>query len=58
MTRQFKPSGIALGAATPEGLTVHARVELLGKVSWSPPTIVGHTLCARDQSRILALDLE
>jgi len=49
---------LALATATPQGLTVHSRFELLEKVSWAPPTLVGQTLFARDQTRIVALDLE
>lgn len=46
-----------LVTATPEGLVVHARTQLVSRVAWTVPTIVGTTLYARDRSRILAVDL-
>jgi outer membrane protein assembly factor BamB len=46
-----------LAEATPEELTVLARTQLLGRYSWTVPTLVGSTLYARDQNRIVALDL-
>jgi len=46
-----------LTTANPEDLTVHSQVELLDKVSWTVPTLVGKTLYVRDKSSILALDL-
>jgi outer membrane protein assembly factor BamB len=48
---------LALATATPEGLTVHSEVELLERVSWTPPTIVGETLYVRDKTHLMALDL-
>jgi len=46
-----------LTTATPEGLTVHSQVEMLGSVAWTVPTIVGKTMFLRDQTNIMALDL-
>ncbi len=46
-----------LATATPEGLTVHSETELLERVAWSAPTIVGKTMYVRDQSHIMALNL-
>jgi outer membrane protein assembly factor BamB len=46
-----------LASATPEKLVVQSRTQLLGKVSWTVPTIVGKTLYARDNERIVAVDL-
>jgi hypothetical protein len=48
-----------LGLATPSpaGLTVHAKVDLFGTRVWTPPTLVGHTVLARDQQEIVALEL-
>ncbi len=46
-----------LATATPEELVVHARAQLLGRVAWTVPTIVGETLYARDRKQILAVKL-
>ncbi len=46
-----------LTTATPEDLTIHSQVELLDKVAWSAPTIVGTTMYVRDKVNIMALDL-
>ncbi len=46
-----------LTTATPEGLTVHSEVELLDRVAWSAPTIVGKHMYVRDKLRLIALDL-
>ena len=46
-----------LASATPEELVVHARTQLLDKVAWTVPTIVGKTMYVRDNKRILAVDL-
>jgi outer membrane protein assembly factor BamB len=46
-----------LATANAEDLTVHSQVELLDKVSWTVPTLVGKTLYVRDKKSILALDL-
>ena len=48
---------LALATATPEDLIVHSRVELLDKVAWTVPTVVGRTLFVRDKQTIMALDL-
>jgi len=46
-----------LASATPEELVIHARTQLLSRVAWTVPTIVGRTLYVRDNEKILALDL-
>jgi len=46
-----------LTTATPEDLVLHSKVELLEKVSWTVPTVVGKTLYVRDKTHIMALDL-
>ncbi|MCP3958226.1 MAG: PQQ-binding-like beta-propeller repeat protein [bacterium] len=46
-----------LATATPEALVVHARTQLLDRVAWTAPTIVGQTLYVRDRNQILAVDL-
>jgi outer membrane protein assembly factor BamB len=49
----------ALAIASPgsTGLEVHSRVQLLEKVAWTVPTVVGHTLFVRDQKTVAAYDL-
>ncbi|MDH3745418.1 MAG: PQQ-like beta-propeller repeat protein, partial [Acidobacteriota bacterium] len=46
-----------LTTATPEDLTVHSEVELLDRVAWTVPTIVGNTMYVRDKVNVMALDL-
>jgi outer membrane protein assembly factor BamB len=48
-----------LGLATPSptSLTVHGKVDLFTTRVWTPPTLVGHTLLARDQKEIVAVEL-
>ncbi len=46
-----------LTTATPEDLTIHSEVELLDRVAWTAPTIVGNTMYVRDLAKIAALDL-
>ncbi len=46
-----------LATATPEALTVQSEVELLDRVAWSAPTIVGDRMYVRDKAKIMALDL-
>jgi outer membrane protein assembly factor BamB len=46
-----------LARATPEELVVLDRTQLLNKVAWTVPTIVGTTLYVRDNEQILAVDL-
>jgi outer membrane protein assembly factor BamB len=48
---------LAIATATPESFTVHSKIPLLEKVSWTVPTIVDQTLFVRDQKHIMALDL-
>ena len=48
---------LALATATPEGLKVHSKVELLTENAWTPPTLVGTKLYVRDRKNIVALDL-
>ena len=48
---------LAIATATPEDLVVHSKVELLDKVAWTVPTLVGKTLFVRDKNTIRALDL-
>lgn len=46
-----------MATATPEDLTVHSEAEILEKVAWTVPTIVGRTMFVRDKKSLLALDL-
>lgn len=46
-----------MAAATPEGLTVHAKCKVTQRISWTTPTVVETTLCVRDRKHIMALDL-
>ena len=46
-----------LATATPEALVVHAKTQLLDRVAWTTPTIVGNTLFVRDKEQIMAVDL-
>jgi len=48
---------LALASVTREGLTVHARTQLLTANAWTAPTLVGGTLYVRDRETIRALDL-
>ena len=47
---------LGLATATPEGLTVHAKVLMLSPNAWTLPTLVGTRLYARDRKVIMALD--
>jgi len=46
-----------LASATPTELVVHAQTQLVDRIAWTVPTLVGTTLYVRDRSQILALDL-
>lgn len=48
---------LGLATATPEGLKVHAKVQLLSSNAWTLPTLVGTRLYVRDRKVILALDV-
>ncbi len=48
---------LALATASPQGLKVLSRVELLKKKAWTAPTLVGTRLFIRDQKTLMALDL-
>lgn len=49
---------LALVTASPEGLEVHSRVELLSNNAWTPPTLVGTTIYVRDRKTLRALELD
>ncbi len=48
---------LALTTATPQDFVVHSKFQLLDKVSWTVPTVVGKKMYVRDQKNIFALDL-
>ncbi len=48
---------LAIASAGPNGLTVHARAELLTENAWTPPTLVGTRLYVRDRKNIAAVEL-
>ncbi len=48
---------LCLTTASPEGLTLHSKTEILEPRTWTVPTIVGKTMYVRDNKSILALDL-
>lgn len=48
---------LALATATPEGLKVASRAQILKNNAWTPPTLAGKTLYIRDRKTIRALDL-
>lgn len=48
---------LGLASASPEGLEVHSKVQLLEKVARTVPTVVGSTMFVRDQTHIMAFDL-
>ena len=48
---------LGLASMSPTGLTVLAKAPVLQNISWTPPTLVGTTLYARDRRTVKALDL-
>jgi outer membrane protein assembly factor BamB len=48
---------LALASATPQNFSVLAKVYLLKRIAWTPPTLVGTRLYVRDRNTIVALDL-
>ncbi|MEJ2085856.1 MAG: PQQ-binding-like beta-propeller repeat protein [Acidobacteriota bacterium] len=46
-----------LATATPEDLVVHSQTQLLDRIAWTTPTIVGTTMYVRDRDQIRAVDL-
>jgi outer membrane protein assembly factor BamB len=49
---------LLLASPTDSGLAVHARVQVLAKTSWTPPSMSGTTLYIRDRVELVALDLK
>jgi outer membrane protein assembly factor BamB len=48
---------LALASASPTGLQVHAKAEVLTNKAWTVPTLVGTRLYLRDRATIKALEL-
>lgn len=48
---------LAIATATPEGIKIHSKIELLNRIAWTAPTLVGTKLYVRDRKMIMALDL-
>jgi outer membrane protein assembly factor BamB len=48
---------LGLATVSPGGLTVLAKAPILDNLAWTPPTLVGSTLYARDRKNIVAVDL-
>lgn len=48
---------LGLATVSPQGLKVLARAQILEHLAWTPPTLVGRTLFARDRKTIAAYDL-
>ena len=48
---------LVLATVTPEGVTIHAKHNLLESNSWTGPTLAGTTLFVRDRKKIIAVDL-
>lgn len=48
---------LALATASPAGLKIHSKVELLNHNAWTVPTLIGTRLYLRDRQVIMALEL-
>jgi outer membrane protein assembly factor BamB len=48
---------LALAMVSPAGLKVLSQIELLKKISWTAPTLIGARLFVRDRKTLIALDL-
>ncbi len=48
---------LTLATPTPDGLDIHAQADVFDSRAWTPPTLVGRTLLARDQESLVALEL-
>jgi hypothetical protein len=60
MARRRTPEGLGnlgLATVTPEGLQVLAKAPVLENLAWTPPTLVGTRLYARDRKNIASFEL-
>jgi outer membrane protein assembly factor BamB len=48
---------LGLATVSPQGLKVLSRASVLSSISWTPPTLAGTTLYARDRKNIAAFNL-
>jgi outer membrane protein assembly factor BamB len=48
---------LSLATVSPRGLTLHGRMTVLEKPSWTPPTLAGGRLYLRDTKRLVVLDV-
>jgi outer membrane protein assembly factor BamB len=48
---------VALATASPGGLQVHSKVQLLSHIAWTAPSLVGNILYVRDRKNLMALDV-
>jgi outer membrane protein assembly factor BamB len=48
---------LMLAHASPQGFKIVAKAELLTRLSWTPPTLVGSRLYIRDRQTMMAVDL-
>ena len=42
---------------SPQGFKIAAKAQLLTRLSWTPPTLVGTRLYIRDRKEMMAVDL-
>src|SRR5262249_19758266 len=49
---------LVLVSLTPQGMKVISKASVLTQTAWTPPTLVGTNLYARDRTKIVALDLK
>lgn len=48
---------LMIATPTPEALTVHSEIPLLGEPAWTIPSLIGDRLYLRDRTHIVALEL-
>jgi outer membrane protein assembly factor BamB len=48
---------LGLATCTPEKFEIVSKANILDKVAWTVPTVVGKTLYVRDQKNIMAFDI-
>ncbi|MGH9940696.1 MAG: hypothetical protein ACREAM_31000 [Blastocatellia bacterium] len=49
---------LAMVSLSPQGMKVISKAAVLDRTAWTPPTLAGTTLYARDRKMIVALDLK
>lgn len=48
---------LGLGTPSPEGIEIHARAQVLDRLAWTVPTVVGTRLYVRDRHQMKAFEL-